>query len=46
MTNINCSKNCVYQNDGKCCFDNTSKVVLTPDSKCAFFSENKEEDFS
>lgn len=22
MTNINCSKNCVYQQDGKCGYDN------------------------
>ncbi len=22
MTNINCSKNCIYQKDGKCSYDN------------------------
>ncbi|MCI8999390.1 MAG: hydroxymyristoyl-ACP dehydratase [Clostridia bacterium] len=37
MTNINCSANCVYQKDGKCCLENTSFQTVTPASDCAYF---------
>lgn len=37
LTNINCSANCIYQNDGKCSFENTSSTILTPSSGCAYF---------
>ena len=37
LTNINCSSNCVYQKDGKCCFENVSKQQVTPNNNCAYY---------
>ena len=40
MTNINCNANCVYQQDGKCCYDNvmpqTSCIKNATGSSCAY----------
>ncbi len=40
MTNINCSKNCVYQQDGKCCYDNvmlqTTWIMNGFETNCAY----------
>ena len=41
MTNINCTKNCLYQEDGKCCYDrvethHTSQNIIT-DKDCLYF---------
>lgn len=42
MTNINCSSDCVYQKDGKCCFENVAKQQVTPNNNCAYYlSTNK-----
>lgn len=38
MTNINCSSNCVYQKDGKCCFENIkNQQKVTPNKDCAYY---------
>ena len=37
MTNINCSSNCVYQKDGKCCLENVSNQKFTPHGNCAYY---------
>ena len=37
MTNINCSSNCVYQKDGKCCLENVSSQSFTPNENCAYY---------
>ena len=37
LTNINCSSDCVYQKDGKCCFENISKQQVTPNNNCAYY---------
>lgn len=38
MTTINCVSNCVYQLDGKCCFENIdNKKNVTPDGNCAYY---------
>ncbi len=43
MTNINCSANCIYQKDGKCCFENIkNQQKATPNSDCAYFAMNEE----
>jgi len=39
LTNINCSTNCVYQEEGKCTFENINMKKITPDSNCAYFSK-------
>lgn len=44
MTNINCTKNCLYQEDGKCCYDcvesqnNSQNAAI--DTECLYFREN------
>lgn len=44
LTNINCSSNCVYQKEGKCCFENIEMKKVTPNSKCAYYlSVNQKE---
>lgn len=37
MTTINCLANCVYQFDGKCCFENIDNTIVTPNSNCAYY---------
>lgn len=37
LTNINCSADCVYQKDGKCCFENILFQTSTPSLDCAYF---------
>ncbi len=39
MTTINCSLNCVHQEDGKCHLENTSVNRLSASSECIFFKE-------
>ncbi len=39
MTTINCSLNCMYQNDGKCTLDNTKVNPISSNSACVYFSE-------
>ena len=41
LTNINCSANCVYQKDGKCCFENVSLQTVTPASNCAYYIQKE-----
>lgn len=41
LTNINCSANCVYQKDGKCCFEKIDFKTVTPASNCAYFLEKE-----
>lgn len=37
-TNINCSANCMYQQDGKCCLENVAKQSkITPNQDCIYF---------
>lgn len=40
MTTINCTSDCVYQKDGKCCFENISNQKVTPNSNCAYYLSN------
>ncbi|MCX7748295.1 MAG: hydroxymyristoyl-ACP dehydratase [Clostridia bacterium] len=40
MTTINCSSNCVYQEDGKCNLDNITILSISSTSDCVFFQEN------
>lgn len=44
MTNINCTKNCLYQEDGKCCYDRVESQNIsqntTCDKECLYFREN------
>ncbi len=39
MTTINCSLNCIYQNDGKCNLDNTKINLVSMNAECVYFSE-------
>ncbi|MFQ8988379.1 MAG: hypothetical protein ACLR6T_06815 [Intestinibacter sp.] len=39
MTNINCSENCIYQQDGKCCFENICEQKIKPNPSCAYYTE-------
>ena len=39
MTMINCSLNCIYQQDGKCNLENAITNIKTPVSDCMFFQE-------
>ncbi|KRQ86151.1 hypothetical protein ABG79_02103 [Caloramator mitchellensis] len=43
MTNINCSANCVYEQDGKCTLDHVSitQNVLHQGTECAYFTQRK-----
>lgn len=45
LTNINCLADCVYQKDGKCCFENIATKPVTPASNCAYFVQKKELNF-
>ncbi len=39
MTNINCNKTCIYQKEGKCCYDSVlplSSSVSQEDADCAY----------
>ena len=39
LTNINCSENCIYQHDGKCCFENICEQKISPNQSCAYFTQ-------
>jgi hypothetical protein len=39
MTTINCSSNCIHQQDGKCTLENASTGTLAVDADCVFFEE-------
>ena len=39
LTNINCSENCIYQHDGKCCFENICEQKISPHQSCAYYTE-------
>ncbi|HJJ06352.1 MAG: hypothetical protein U0O04_01655 [Clostridia bacterium] len=41
MTNINCSSDCVYQKDGKCCYENILAKKITPSADCAYYLSKK-----
>ncbi|TYQ17029.1 UNVERIFIED_CONTAM: hypothetical protein Cloal_3630 [Acetivibrio alkalicellulosi] len=41
MTMINCSSNCIHQNDGKCTLDNVTKNTTLVSDNCVFFEEKK-----
>ena len=44
---INCTENCVYQNDGMCTLNNVSSLSNTSHSGCEFYQKKgskKEED--
>ncbi len=43
MTTINCSLNCIYQNDGKCNLDNTKSSSVSMNTECVYFSEKASE---
>lgn len=39
MTNINCSKTCIYQKEGKCCYDSVLPLLSSvgqEDTVCAY----------
>lgn len=38
MTNINCSKNCKYQLDGKCGFHNFVPSFVSLQGECKFYT--------
>ncbi len=40
MTMINCSSNCVHQQDGKCMLEEAISESVSTDSDCVFFREN------
>jgi len=39
MTTINCSFNCIYQNEGTCNLDNIGAKSISFSSKCIFYEE-------
>lgn len=39
MTTINCSSNCIHQEDGKCMLDHTHTNSISSSSDCIFFKE-------
>ncbi len=39
MTTINCSSNCIHQQDGKCTLENAFAGTLAVDTDCVFFNE-------
>ncbi|HBW26303.1 MAG TPA: hydroxymyristoyl-ACP dehydratase [Hungateiclostridium thermocellum] len=39
MTTINCSSNCVHQQDGKCTLDSVTKNSDSASPDCVFFKE-------
>lgn len=43
MTTINCSLNCIYQNDGKCNLDNTKSSSVSINTECVYYSEKTTE---
>lgn len=43
MTTINCSLNCIYQNDGTCNLDNTKSSSVSMNTECVYFSEKVSE---
>lgn len=45
MVNINCTSNCIYQQDGKCTLNNLNKPCqntnnLNLESKCIYFENS------
>lgn len=40
MTNINCSSNCIYQEDGKCMMNNIQMNPIFDGSDCIYYKEN------
>ena len=40
LTNINCSSNCIYQKEGKCCYSKVFSSYISANSDCAYFSPN------
>jgi hypothetical protein len=39
MTTINCSSNCIHQQEGECTLDIVAKNSASVSSDCAFFEE-------
>ncbi|MFZ5966084.1 MAG: hypothetical protein ACOYVK_02745 [Bacillota bacterium] len=37
MTNINCSLDCFFENDGKCTLTHVSIVSSTPHPQCVYY---------
>lgn len=37
LTNINCSEKCIYQKDGKCCFENIGTQSSISNTDCIYF---------
>lgn len=37
MMNINCSLNCIFQNDGKCTLTHIRTASSTPHPKCVYY---------
>ena len=42
LTNINCCENCIYQKEGKCCFENINNQKITFHPDCAYFIKAKQ----
>lgn len=42
MTNINCTKNCRFQQDGKCSYDSVTSIAISQSVKsdCPYQSED------
>ena len=42
MTNINCTKNCRFQQDGKCSYDSVTSIAISQsvNSDCPYQSED------
>lgn len=45
MTNINCTRNCKFQQEGKCCFDSITTPITNFSiiSDCPYQAENNKE---
>lgn len=39
MTNINCSNDCIYQEDGKCRFESVMAMSVTHENNCAYYAK-------
>ena len=46
MTNINCARDCIFQHDGKCCYDNITLNLVscqqTNGTNCAYQLSSKQ----
>ncbi|WP_303860590.1 hydroxymyristoyl-ACP dehydratase [Alkalibaculum bacchi] len=44
MTTINCTSNCIYQENGKCALQNVQAITSSCNDDCAYFISKKQKE--